>query len=457
MANFCPFLTRTSPRVPRNTFTSLLLVCLIFFFGCAPVLDYRTASRMLASKDCGAARQILSHDKYGSKNEILYLMDSGIISMQCGDYSKAADFFGKASELGDKLWTESLSAQALSLITNDLVLPYAGEDFERVMLPMFSGFCYMKIGKYDEALVDFRKLDIMLGEMNSRYDSKNIYKEDALARYLGGALYESMGKYDDAFIDYYKAFRIYRDYERDYGMKIPDFAAQDLINAGKKSGRLGEAVELMGKDYFESVKPIDTAKKGKVVFISFAGASPVKHDDKIVLPSPAGPITVAFPIMIPSSLPCRPSDLLIKGEYQSYTARFEKAEDINAIAMKNLDDRRARYIAKAVARAAVKQVVFHQIGTRSTNSEDTRNLIKILLNIANLFLEQADTRSWRTLPGEIHISRFYLPAGVYSLKIQGCRPVLGPKPDPKSDYDRKIEVVPGNTTFVVDEASISGL
>lgn len=433
---------------------------MIIFSGCAPVLDYRTASRMLASKDCGAARQILSHDKYGSKNEILYLMDSGIISMQCGEYSKAADFFGKASDLGDKLWTESLSSQALSFVTNDLVLPYAGEDFERVMLPMFSGFCYMKLGKYDEALVDFRKLDIMLGEMNSRYDSKNIYKEDALARYLGGALYESMGKYDDAFIDYYKAFRIYRDYERDYGMKIPDFAAQDLINAGKKSGRLAEAVELMGKDYFESVRPIDTTnditKKGKVVLISFAGASPVKHDDRIVLPSPAGPITVAFPIMIPSSLPCRPSELLITGGDQSYSARFEKAEDINAIAMKNLDDRRARYIAKAVARAAVKQVVFHQIGTRSTNSEDTRNLIKILLNIANLFLEQADTRSWRTLPGEIHISRFYLPAGVYSLKIQDCRPATGPKSNPVSGNERKIEVVTGNTTFVVNEASIAG-
>ncbi|WP_027359560.1 COG3014 family protein [Desulforegula conservatrix] len=432
----------------KYVFINTLFICILLISGCAPVIDYKSASRMLATRDCEGAKQILSQDKYGSKNQLLFLMDSGILNMQCGDYKKAVDFFSKASELGDDLWTESVSSNILSFVTNDLVLPYQGEDFERVMLPLFSGLCYMKLDRYDEALVDFKKLDIILGEMNSRYDSKNIYKEDALARYLGGALYESFGKYDDAFIDYYKAFRIYRDYQRDYGMKIPDFAAQDLIYAGKKSGRLNEAIELMGADYYKTVPPIDTASKGKVVYITFAGSSPVKHDDRIVLPSHVGPITVAFPIMLPSSIPCRPSSILIQGADQSYNARLETAENINSIAMKNLEDRRARYIAKALARATAKQVVIHQIGTRSTDHEDTRNLIKIFLNIMNLFLEQADTRSWRTLPGEIIISRFYLPKGTFSIKSKGC-PAL-------SDYDRKVEIVPGSTTFIVNETAVSG-
>lgn len=426
---------------------NIFFICIYFISGCAPVIDYKSASRMLATRDCEGAKQILSQDKYGSKNRMLFLMDSGILNMQCGHYKKAVDFFSKASELGDELWTESISSQTLSFLTNDLALPYAGEDFERVMLPLFSGLCYMKLNRYDEALVDFKRLDIMLGEMNSRYDSKNIYKEDALARYLGGALYETFGKYDDAFIDYYKAFRIYRDYQRDYGMKIPDFAAQDLINAGKKSGRLKEAIELMGEDYYKSVKPLDTAGKGKVVYITFAGSSPVKHDDRIMLPSHVGPITVAFPIMRPSSIPCRPSNILIQGADQSYNARLETAESINSIAMKNLEDRRARYIAKAIARATAKQVVIHQIGTRSTDHEGTRNLIKIFLNILNIFLEQADTRSWRTLPGEIMISRFYLPQGTYSIKSHSCPTV--------ADYDRKVEIVPGATTFIVNETAVA--
>lgn len=431
----------------KSGIIKLLFICIFFISGCAPVIDYKSASRMIATRDCEGAKQILSQDKYGSKSKMLFLMDSGILNMQCGDYKKAIDFFGKASDLGDELWTESISSQALSFITNDLVLPYAGEDFERVMLPLFSGLCYMKLNRYDEALVDFRRLDIMLGEMNSRYDSKNIYKEDALARYLGGALYESLGKYDDAFIDYYKAFKIYRDYQRDYGMKIPDFAAQDLISAGKKCGRLNEAIELMGADYYKSIKTLDTAGKGKVVYITFAGSSPEKHDDRIVLPSSVGPITVAFPTMLPSSIQCRPSNILIQGTDQSYNARFEIAENINAIAMKNLEDRRARYIAKAIARATAKQVVIHQIGTRATNHEDTKNLIKIILNILNLFLEKADTRSWRTLPGEIIISRFYLPQGSFSIKAQGCQTM--------SDYNRKVEIVPGATTFIVNETAVA--
>lgn len=431
----------------KNLIWGMLLICIFFIYGCAPVIDYTSFSRRLATKDCAGAKQLISADNYGSKNKLLYLMDSGILNMQCGDYRKAVEFFGKASDLGDDLWTESISSQALSFLTNDLSLPYSGEDFERVMLPLLSGLCYMKMNQYDEALVDFRRLDIMLGEMNSRYESKNIYKEDALARYLGGALYESFGKFDDAFIDYYKAFRIYRDYQRDYGFKIPDYAAQDLINAGKKTGRLNEAIELMGDDYYKSVKNIDTSGKGKVVYISFAGSSPVKQDDKIVLPSGVGPITIAFPVMFPSITSCRPSGLLIQGTDKSYNARFEIAEDIKAIAIKNLEDRRARYIARALARATAKQVIIHQIGTQSTDHEGTRNLIKIALNILNVFLEQADTRSWRSLPGEILISRFYLPEGAYSIKSQGC--------SSPSDYDRQVEIKAGGTTFVVNETAVT--
>lgn len=442
------FIFRLKSGISLYMTMQLVFIAVLFISGCAPSIDYRRISGMLAAKDCSGAKQIASQDNYGSNNRLLYLMDSGIINMQCGDAAKASDFFNKASYLGDELWTESISANALSMITNDYALPYSGEDFERVMLPLFSGLCYMKLDRYDEALVDFRKLDIILDDLNSRYESKNIYKEDALARYLGAALYETAGKNSDAFIDYYRAFSIYRDYQRDYGLKIPDFAAQDLIASGRKTGRLDEVVKLMGEDYFRSVKTIDTKGKGRVIFINFAGSAPEKHDEKIILPSYVGPITIAFPVMRPVSGHCRPSGLVIKNPEKTYTARFEVAENINAIAMKNLEDRRARYIAKALARATAKQVIIHQIGTQSTRHDNTRDLIKIFMNILNVALEQADTRSWRTLPGEILISRFYIPEGEYTVKSEGCNKL--------SDYERKMSVRSGTTTFIVNEASLNG-
>ncbi|WDP84092.1 MAG: hypothetical protein HUN05_02055 [Desulfobacter sp.] len=33
------------------------------------------------------------------------------------------------------------------------------------------------------------------------------------------------------------------------------------------------------------------------------------------------------------------------------------------------------------------------------------------LNILNTLVEHADTRSWRTLPGQIYMRRFFLPPG----------------------------------------------
>jgi hypothetical protein len=40
------------------------------------------------------------------------------------------------------------------------------------------------------------------------------------------------------------------------------------------------------------------------------------------------------------------------------------------------------------------------------------------VNIAAMFTERADTRSWFTLPGEIHLARISLPPGDYRGRIE---------------------------------------
>ena len=94
------------------------------------------------------------------------------------------------------------------------------------------------------------------------------------------------------------------------------------------------------------------------------------------------------------------------------------------IAVKNLDDRKVRVIAKAVARAAVKQVAIKQISAAATDNNDKRNrqLFEFFLNTANtLLLERADTRTWHTLPGEIYISRIFVPEGDYTAYMKRCQ------------------------------------
>ena len=76
----------------------------------------------------------------------------------------------------------------------------------------------------------------------------------------------------------------------------------------------------------------------------------------------------------------------------------ELVEDINRIALKNLEDRRGRITLKMAARAATKQIAIHKVKNKTARE---------LLNIANIFVERADTRSWRTLPGEIYLGSLF--------------------------------------------------
>ena len=95
-------------------------------------------------------------------------------------------------------------------------------------------------------------------------------------------------------------------------------------------------------------------------------------------------------------------------------------EDINRIALKNLDDRKGRILAKAIARAVAKQVAIHSIA-RSQDDRDHQRAIEAILNLVNILLvERADTRSWRTLPGRIYMTRVHVPAGDYAAELAAC-------------------------------------
>ncbi len=117
-------------------------------------------------------------------------------------------------------------------------------------------------------------------------------------------------------------------------------------------------------------------------------------------------------------------------------AKAELVEDINEIAVKNLSDRKGRIIAKMIARAVAKQAAINAV----TKERGT----KLLLNIANIFIERADTRSWRTLPGEIYLSRMFLPEGKYNVYVSQC----GGK---KSAVD-SVNLKAGETRFVLFES-----
>jgi hypothetical protein len=400
-----------------------IILAMLMLTGCTGGNIFSRVDENLVRGDCPAAIALIdrSGERYDGNGRLLYLLDSAMVYMQCGDLAAAQARFRDAEDLAESLWTESITRNALSLVTNDRVLAYAGEDFERVMIHLMSAIGYLQAGQAEDALVEARRLDTLLAVYNDRYEKKNGYKEDAFARYLSGLLHESDGDWDEAFIDYRRAAEVYRDDYRQYGTRLPEMLMEDLVRAARVVDRLADIGDLVPSDRIDPGAPADQRPdQGKVVIITFAGYAPQKRQDMVVIPTPHGPVGVAFPRMVVTPPVCGQGRLTLSGKDHVFESELVLVEDINRIALKNLDDRKGRILAKAIARAVAKQVAIHRIA-RSQDDHDHQRAIEAILNLVNILLvERADTRSWRTLPGRIYMTRIYVPEGDYTAELAAC-------------------------------------
>jgi hypothetical protein len=412
----------------KGRYKYLLISPFLFslLFACAPsVSHYVMIDNSILQGNYRQADNIVERykGKYGDRNAVLYYMDRGMTLHLSGDYENSNRYLEDAERLADSLYTKSITTESGAMFTNDNLLPYEGEDFEKVMLNLIMALNYVYLGKWDDALVEARKVDHKLNLYNDKYEKKNVYKEDAFARYLSGILYEYRGELNDAYISYNKAYMAYKEYRRNYGTAVPAFLGEDLQRLSKALG-LYDEYKSYQKEFnnikFKDIKELQS--NGELIFIYLSGRSPFKEDFFIDAPVPdisGDPyyLRIAFPRFVPQPSRVEYARIYIRGinsEERTYLM-----EDITAIAKKNLKDRIGRIKAKAIGRAVLKFTTAQTAKKAAAKKygKDAGIIVGSLLNIASVVTEQADKRSWRTLPDKIQMSRIVLPPGNYNIEV----------------------------------------
>ena len=398
------------------------------FSSCAPpVQHYAKVDNLLAQGLYSEADSVIEKEgkQYGEKNEILYNLDRAMTLHLAGRYGESNNYLEKSEKKIEYLYTKSITTETGAMFTNDNFLPYEGEDFEKVMLNVIAALNYVYLHEWDDALVEARKIDHKLNLFNDKYEKKNIYKEDAFARYLTGIVYEARGENNDAFIAYRKAYETYTDYQKDYETPLPVTLPGDLL-------RITDVLQLSEEKHFYKEKFPDikwtpekeVAKQGEVIFFSLDGRAPLKVDFFIDAPIPDGrggiyPLRIALPkfVIQPSKLDHVEVEL-INPEGVVSSQKMFLAEDIAAIAVKNLENRIARITAKAIARATAKYIASYELKKKTGDDPFAKFLVDIGTGVYSVASEQADKRSWRTLPAKIRMARLTANSGTYTLKVE---------------------------------------
>jgi len=389
----------------------LCLSAFLLLAGCATYSQqFDAVESQLAAGNLQAAMTALekSHGNGSRGDRVLYLLNRAMLLRMQGEYRQSNQVLEEAKQLIDELDAVSVSEQAGSLTVSDTLKSYIGSDFERALIHLYAALNYLQMGMQDEARVEVMQLDVLLNLQAGR--NGDDYVEDAFVRYLSGLVFEELGEWSDAMIAYRKAYRDYRNYQRHFGVKPPRSLGLALLRLADHLGlkdELRQYREAFGIRQWPSLR--DTQGQGEVVVIVSTGLAPSKREESstVLAPEAGVMVRIALPRYEPHAQPVAGARLLVDGESQE----AELVEDIDALAIKTLEAQMPLITARAIARAVVKYRAAKEVGEHNQG-------LGLLMNVAGMISEQADTRSWSTLPQRIYLARRLLPPGQHDLSLR---------------------------------------
>ncbi|UCZ57079.1 hypothetical protein LGV61_02040 [Desulfurispirillum indicum] len=396
----------------RRPLLPWVLLAAMLSGGCATYSDsFLMLERSLQAQNPREALQHLERTTPGSRNQVLHLLNRGMLLRMDGEFAQSNRSLEEAKNLMEKLRAVSISEQFGSFVLNDSTMSYVGEEFEQVLVHLYKSLNYLELGEPDSARVEALQVDIKLLEMAQAGFTGN-YREDALARYITGMVYEIHREYSDALIAYRRSYETYQEYARHFGVAPPGQLRHDLLRMAHRIG-YREELERLQQEFgmAEWEPPALTSGHGEVVVILSSGLAPIKREESALIQhSPNRVLRISLPTY--EARPRAAHGVRLRTGQPPMMVSAERAHDINAVALNTLQAKMGAITARAIARMVAKDQTVKEV------QEQAGPLAGFIANIASIATETADTRSWLTLPQEIHMVRLSLPAGEHELQLE---------------------------------------
>lgn len=401
---------RTIKRFGVGGLILLIAACATYQTGMQGSIDM-----IRARKFNDAAEKLKENAFKESDDQVVYLFEYGTAQQLAGNYKESVQAFLKAEDLTDVKDYHSLSRITGSLLLNEGMVQYKGEDYEKVYLNAMLAINFLAMNDRDAARVETRKINDKLYKY--KFEAKRDFNQDPFAYYLSATIWEANREYDDALIDYKKAYELNPNI---YYLK------QDLLRVSKLARRADE-FQKYRKEFGPDVKVDDLRGKGEIIGIIQQGWAPRKF------PHPESP---RFPKLNPVWSGTQRARLVVGGVGEEDS---ELVTSVESVAIKNLDSQYASLVAKRMAGVATKAVVADQLRQKN---ELLGQLAWIGMNVA----DQADLRQWVTLPRSFQIIRFPLKQGTYKVHFEGLN--VSGTPSGENSDEMTIKVPAGKKIFL---------
>lgn len=416
--------TRTGARILRVAGWSVVCLGLLSATGCATLratfTGYATAPGGItrsqqALRDALVDQNFVKALAWHEDDALLQALTTGAAAYYAGQFARSAAILDTAALLADDRITASLSKDGLAMVTNDMARPYQPRRTERLFIPYYSMLAYVRLGAWDDAAVEARRLVALLEQFSEDRGDEERAVQGTL-EHLAGAVFERAGDLDAAKV----AYRAAHDLLSSLPEAITHGSIADqgelllVVERGFVAHRATETIELeLGDEEEHDARRHDSAGRRRSVPSSqygvptFASSRHHRHHDD---DGDDHHLTIAFPSLRRSPHPWGGDVRAAVDEFPvEGMSASTVVDDASAV-----DERRERaaLAVRAAARAAAKYAVTKAI--RDKKGEVAGELA----NLGASLLERADVRSWHLLPQEISLIRVRVPAGARDVRLQ---------------------------------------
>jgi len=356
--------------------------------------------------------------------DILYYLEKGELLTLDSNYPGGKEAWLKADEFV-RVWEDSVRSDPSkvigdigSFLVNDKTRRYDGQDYEKVMLSTNLTLSHIMQGNYDLARIEMKKTyereKLIEGFREKEYDK---LQDDAKKQQVTTDV-KQMKDYPMAELDTPEVSALKNGFQNAFAHYLAGYffevtGESSLAEPGYRNAlKLAPNSRLVQAGLKDVGRRRPGAKESDVLFVIESGFSPSWKSITVPIPIPrsSGGLMVtplSFPLIKSENKGFVPSVVNVAGKQLP----VETLSNIDTMARRLLKDQMPGILLRTVIRAVLKSVAQDQAYKGGL-------VLGLATNAATVVTEQADDRSWRTLPERISVARATLPQGTQMIEFQ---------------------------------------
>ncbi|MBP5464617.1 MAG: hypothetical protein J6Y13_05530 [Treponema sp.] len=384
---------RTGPlntRLNIRLLFSIIAVTFLFSSSPLPAINYAAQLSYIEKN---------TKDLYGKKSIVVQGLDEGLLSFYTGDYASSIKKLTRTESKIDDYFAKSISQSIESFIVNDLVIDYAGEDYEDLYLNLFKSLSYYHLGMLEDALVEINRFENKSQHISQRYEADLIKARQAAEN--ADATPVSVTFHNSALGQYLALLYHRADGDKDAALSDAHFLHDAFITQSKLYN-FAEPVKLVMED-------LNVPKgKARINALAFSNGSPYKT--QMYFPAILFNAVVAIPFMQTrrpkvSFVGVKATNCKTKQTYKSSMSQIESLENV---ALDTFQTHSASIYSKAIARMLFKQLsadISRGVGEVMMQSDEPA--VAIIGGVLQAFSVAGEISAWLTETADLRMSSYF--------------------------------------------------